>query len=340
MARMRRVYSVQRQLLAKAREAALTAIQTYNNPQVQFKSETFIVLMMVAWTYLLHAYYRKEGIEYRYYEMRNKRRRFKRTADGSYRHWDLNHCLDCDKCPLDSPTRQNVRFLLGVRHEIEHRVPPQLDDYLSARYQACCVNFNDYMKRLFGDRYAVDASLRYSIQFVHLSPDQVVVDSREEIPANVQSYIARFDEALAADELNDHRFSLRFLFARRMVGKPGQADHVVEFIPADSPLADQINKQYVVIKEQERPKYLPKRIVSMMQGEGFPRFNMHCHTQLWKAIDAKNPGKGFGTMVADGHWYWYERWVQLVREHCAENPSRYKYPMPRRRLRGSGDTTE
>jgi len=60
-----------------------------------------------------------------------------------------------------------------------------------------------------------------------------------------------------------------------------------------------------------------------MQAEGFPRFTMHSHTQLWKAVDAKNPGKGFGTMVVDGHWYWYERWVQAVREHCLENRVRY-----------------
>ena len=86
MRRTRRLYSVQRHLLAKSREAALTAIQTYNNPQIQFKSETFIVLMIIAWTYLLHAHYRKAGIEYRDYKMQKKRRRFTRTPDGSYRH--------------------------------------------------------------------------------------------------------------------------------------------------------------------------------------------------------------------------------------------------------------
>jgi hypothetical protein len=36
----------------------LTAVQIYNNPQIDFKSELFIVTTMIAWTYLLHAYYR------------------------------------------------------------------------------------------------------------------------------------------------------------------------------------------------------------------------------------------------------------------------------------------
>ena len=59
---------VKKQLLQKSREAALNAVQTFNNPLTTFKAETFIVLMHIAWTYLLHAYYRHKGIEYRYYK--------------------------------------------------------------------------------------------------------------------------------------------------------------------------------------------------------------------------------------------------------------------------------
>ncbi len=63
----RRGPSIKRELLLKSREAALSAVQTFNNPLTTFKAETFIVLMVIAWTYMLHAYYRREGVEYRYY---------------------------------------------------------------------------------------------------------------------------------------------------------------------------------------------------------------------------------------------------------------------------------
>ena len=43
------------ELIAKSREAMISAIQSYNNPRVSFRSEIFIVLSMIAWTYLLHA---------------------------------------------------------------------------------------------------------------------------------------------------------------------------------------------------------------------------------------------------------------------------------------------
>ena len=68
--RLRRLYSVTNELLTKSREAALSAVQIFNNPLIQFKSESFIVLMIIAWTYLLHAYYRKSGIEYRYFDQK------------------------------------------------------------------------------------------------------------------------------------------------------------------------------------------------------------------------------------------------------------------------------
>lgn len=66
--RKRRVKSIHIKLLDQSREAALNAVQTFNNPLTTFKTEAFIVLMVIAWMYLLHAYYRKSGIDYRYYK--------------------------------------------------------------------------------------------------------------------------------------------------------------------------------------------------------------------------------------------------------------------------------
>ena len=64
----RKVWSIRTELLSKSREAALNAVQTFNNPLTTFKTETFIVLMVIAWTSLLHAYYRGKKIEYRYFK--------------------------------------------------------------------------------------------------------------------------------------------------------------------------------------------------------------------------------------------------------------------------------
>lgn len=46
--RIRRVFSVKEELLNKSREAALAAVQIFNNPNGTFKSETYVVLMIIA----------------------------------------------------------------------------------------------------------------------------------------------------------------------------------------------------------------------------------------------------------------------------------------------------
>jgi len=63
--RIRRVGSIKSELLKKSREAALAAVQIFNNPNISFKAESYVVLMNIAWTYLLHAYFRHQKIEYR-----------------------------------------------------------------------------------------------------------------------------------------------------------------------------------------------------------------------------------------------------------------------------------
>lgn len=89
----RKLYSERRDLVLKAREAMLSAVQIYNNPLINFKTESFIVLSIIAWTYLLHAHYRSVRIDYRYFSKAGKRKKFDRNRDGSLRYWDLWQCV-------------------------------------------------------------------------------------------------------------------------------------------------------------------------------------------------------------------------------------------------------
>ena len=77
-----------------------------------------------------------------------------------------------------------------------------------------------------------------------------------------------------------------------------------------------------MIKESERDKYLPTQIVEIMRGQGYTKFNTYHHTKLWKENDAKNKSKGFGVQVVN-IWYWYESWVNFVRDHCQRNKAKY-----------------
>ena len=322
--RKRSIGSVRHELVAKSREASLNAIRVFNDPQVSFKSETFIVLMTIAWTYLLHAYYRGRGIEYRYFKQGPKRRVFDRTRRGAFKYWELERCLNEAQSPIDRDTANNLRFLIGLRHEIEHQMTRSLDTYLSGRYQACALNYNDYLKKLFSRKLGIDNQLMYSIQFMELSEEQVAGPNPEvTIPERLRAYVAEFDGALTHDEYNSPRYSYRLLFKRKLVNRPGQADRVVEFIDPNSDLAKQIDKEYWVKKEVERPKFRPKHVVAEVRRAGFPRFRINPeHVEMWRTEDAKNPGKGYGVDV-QGTWYWYQSWIDRCVELCKAAGDRY-----------------
>ena len=150
-----------------------------------------------------------------------------------------------------------------------------------------------------------------------------LLDDHPDLPKNIYAYIEGFDAGLSDEEFSSPRYAYRLLFVPKTVNHKGQADRVIEFVKSDSPLAANINKQYAVIKETEKKKYLPKQIVDMMKAEGFNKFRMHEFTQLWKSREAKNPSKGYGTTVAGNTWYWFESWISEVRRHCQENKELY-----------------
>jgi hypothetical protein len=323
--RKRLVKSVKQELIKKSREAALAAVQVFNNPAITFKSEIYVVLMVIAWTYLLHAYYRDKNVEYRYFDTQpNGRKKFHTTSKGAYKHWELERCLNWDQSPIDKDSANNLRFLINLRHEIEHQMTTLIDNLLSARFQSCCLNYNEYIKKFFGERQGIDKHLSFSLQFASLNKDHVdMLAEHSELPKHIQSFIDGFDGHLSEEEFNSPRFAYRVLFVPKTANNKGQADQVIEFVKADSVLAQEVNASYALIKETEREKYLPAQIVEAIRQEGFSRFSMHAHTQFWKASDGKNPRHGFGTEIV-GQWYWYGRWVESVRNYCQKNAAKFQ----------------
>lgn len=322
--RVRRVFSVRKELLNKSREAALAAVQIYNNPNITFKTETYIVLMNIAWTYVLHAYYREKKVNYRYFTQRAKRKQYDRTKNGAFKHWELERCLNDDQCPLERGVVQNLRFLIGLRHEIEHQMTTRIDDLLSARFQACCINYHDAVVSLFGEKYGIAKHLAFSLQFSSLSSEQVdTLEEQEGLPSHIKRYIEGFDGALDPGDFASTKFAYRVIFVPKTTNRPNQADQVITFVKADSEIAKTANAAYAVIRETERPKWLPSQILAKMKAEGFSRFLMSHHTDLWKEQDAKNLSKRYGVQIAKT-WYWYDTWLTEVRKHCTANAEAYR----------------
>ncbi len=140
---------------------------------------------------------------------------------------------------------------------------------------------------------SVDSQLAYSIQFAQLTGQQIgAMTTEDKIPQSIKSFILKFDEGLTQAEADSERFSYRLLFQRRLAGKPGQADSVIEFLSPDSELAEGVPSERWVRKEVEKPKYRPSDVVRKARAAGFMSFTIPQHASLWWRSDANNPAKG------------------------------------------------
>lgn len=303
------------ELLIKAREAMIAGVQTFNSAGLTFRAELFIVTVVIAWTYLLHAWFRREGIDYRYQGQATKK--------GAEKFWDLGHCLRQPKCPVKGGAARNLEFLIEIRHEIEHRSTNRIDDALGAKLQSCALNFNDLLKKEFGVQYGLEKRLPLALQFVSFGTEQrAVLKKASGLPKHIEAAIDAFEHGLTEEEMKDPAYRISYGFVPIVAKNPGAADTAVHIVSGGSDEAGEIGK--IIFKEVNKDRYPPNKVVEKIQAAGFTKFRLHDHTQLWKRLDAKNPGKGFGCVGDYGNWVWFDRWIDQVRLSCEEKGEKFR----------------
>ncbi|WP_301750473.1 DUF3644 domain-containing protein [uncultured Erythrobacter sp.] len=310
------------ELLIKAREAMIAAVHIFNSAGLTFRAELFIVTSVIAWTYLLHAWFKREGIDYRHTKTQTGQKVVVKTPGGADKYWELSQCLKNARCPIEQGAKDNLNFILELRHEIEHRSTNRIDDAVSAKLQACCINFNDAIKSLFGAQYALERRLPIALQFVTFSPAQrALLKKAQNLPRNVEVAMNAFEERLTPEQQADPRYAFRVFMVGRTANRHPGADLAVEIVAPGSDVDEKFN---IALKEVEKRKYLPGEIVAQMRAEGWDRFNMHSHTTLWKKLDAKKPAKHYGALAVGEMWCWYQSWLDRVREECEQHPEIYR----------------
>jgi hypothetical protein len=214
--------------------------------------------------------------------------------------------------------------LIELRHEIEHRSTSRIDEAVSAKLQACCINFNDAIKSLFGPQFGLEKRLPIALQFVTFSPDQrAILKKAAALPPHIVAMMDAFHKGMSDAEQADPCFAYRVAFVPKVGNRASNADLAVEFVKADSEEAREISR--VLLKEVDRKRYTASQVVELVQKEGYPRFSLQGHTELWQALGAKDPAKRFGCKGDyRGTWVWWDSWLARVRAHCQEHADRYQ----------------
>ena len=247
----------------------IAAVSTFNGGGLHFRTELFIVTFIIAWTYLHLAYFGRQGIDCRYWENApNGVRQTIKTKHGAEKYWELGLCLKRNECPLSKPEKENLDFILELRHEIEHRSTERIDEIVSEKLQACCINFNNQIRTLFGQQFGLEKHLPIALQFVTFGADQRMALKRaSDLPTHISAMLRGFDGRLTDEERSDPRFAHTVAFVHKISNKSGTADQVINFEKRN--LEETLPSERILIQQVTKKQYRPSSVVKMMQRRGF-----------------------------------------------------------------------
>lgn len=234
-----------RQLIEKSIKTSLLAVELYNKPNIQYRSESYIVLMMIAWTALFHAILLNKHLKHRY--------KNDKTTNNFY---DLRKCVNKYEGQLKKEIKANLNFLIAIRDKIVHRNIPDLDETIFGECQACLYNFEKLLVVNFGNKYELNNSLAYSLQFAHAySDDQIksIKEYRLNEYTKLQQFIKQYRENLDPDVFQSPHFSFRVFMIPKVGNHLESSDLAVEFIKYDPSKVNEYEayeKLIYVVKEK------------------------------------------------------------------------------------------
>lgn len=276
-------------LVKKAKEFALLAVSTYNNPFTEFKTHGYIVNIVIAYTALFHAIFEKKGVDY-YYKDREGN---PKEIDGEPKAWELSKCCKKYWSGNESPEKLNIDFLIGLRNKIEHRSLPYIDMAVSGYCQSSLSNFESILIDEFGDEHTLMASLAVAMQLTRTSTQQQADAQKEFQKANykvVRDFMETFNNDLSDEVAESQRYRLRAFLIPKIGGNKNSADLAIEFINATL-LTEEQKESYkhaiALIKGVDSPYKLRPGQVEKIVKEKIPDFNMTLHTKSRKFYNAR-----------------------------------------------------
>jgi Protein of unknown function (DUF3644) len=290
----------------KAVEIFKTAVLVYNNNMLLSRSETFIVLSIIAWTYLLHARMIGEGITPVYKNVDGT----PVLVDGQEKLWELSYCIERPEASLSAGEKANLKYLIAIRNAIEHRSSEDVNDALQAKIQANALNFLKYAKEKFGTKYDFSHDLAFAIQLQALtlqSPN--ALKGGAPVAKAVAAVNALLEGPMTQAEFNDPAYSFRVYVVPKVTNNAKKADQAVIYSPIGSDVE-------VAIKLVERPKFRMKEAIKKLLDDYGIVVSSHQFQQAWKLNDLKNPAKGYAVQLG-GQWFWYQEGIEKVKEVIA-----------------------
>lgn len=285
-------------MVEASKEEALEAVDHFNRPLSGRGTEGFFMHMHTAWLYLLHAEFRRDHVDYRYYRDGKIER-----VDGEPKHWDLTRSAYQRWSSEQDPVRANVLMTVAIRNKVEHRWTESISLLVSGKAQALLTNFEQELVAQFGEQHSLGDKLRFPVFVGAMSKEGAVRLAQEQARAGaaIRKLIARFEKSLSAEVLEDQRYEIRVNLVQR-TGPKSEADMSITWIRAEDLTAEQREQMEhlsqrgaVLVREVERAVHnadwmKPTEAAKAIEAEIPFQFHVHPHfTTAWKKLAVRPP---------------------------------------------------
>ncbi|MGB1536044.1 MAG: DUF3644 domain-containing protein [Flavobacteriaceae bacterium] len=281
-------------------EAAFLAVEIYNKPRTPFRTESFITLMIIAWTRLFHAHF-NNTIGNKYYYKKTNNAHYQ-MIDGKKKSWGLKTCINKHGKITDA-VKANMDFFIKLRNKIEHRYVDQdeIGVIIFGECQALMYNYENTLIDFFGEEYALNESLSFSIQFSRLRKKSLIEASKRLLSKEIKElkvFIEKYRTALSDEVFNTQGYNVKLIQAPK-ISNTDRNDLAIEFVnwsslsEIDRDCSEKllaITKDRVVIKEAINPgKRKPTEVKNKVNSEIDFEINLYDHKCLYICFQIRPP---------------------------------------------------
>lgn len=254
--------------LYRAREAMIAAVEIFNSPNMLFKIQLFPVISQIAWTYLLHEYYSRTGIEI-----------FDKNGNSLL----LSQILNRDDCPLEIDVKKNLTALKTLWDKVEHRTLSSIGRTYWSLFQANCLNFDQTIRKLFGENTGLQDNLSVSLQFSQMDIDQLSELQAYDLTPEIEAIDQAIAEAakISGNEGAHYQFKVSYHFEKAIKGD----SHIVFSKNNPNGKAKNVLTQKVV--GDELWPFKPKDVIAKVRQDGDLTFSSYHHQLAWKKFGAR-----------------------------------------------------
>lgn len=345
-----RLGTVVKELLTKATNSSLFAVEIFNKPNSEFRVQTFIMLMHTAWNSMFLAYFHHNGVKPFYKE---KNGYHYKKIDGEKKAWDLSKCIKEFWKEETNPIRKNLEFFVGLRNKIEHyRDQSSLIKLTFGECQSLVSNFENKLVEIFGQKYSLVDSLSLSIQLSKIKNterEKSILKTVDQATQKVTDYIMEFRSSLSDDIFSDMEFSHKLFLLPKTANHQSKDSIAIEWV--DPSIFDHSEKKEIekisgIIKrkhvEVSNPgKLKPGKVCEIISKKlGFKNFiPSYHHAKCWKYFsvrpqsNAQNPEdcntKYCQYDVAHKSYVYTKAWVELLLDELS-NEKKFKEIMSKK----------